>query len=134
MKKNHHKTYIFLFYMVFVIMRVEYTERMFLCCNVAAQNKVEFKIISPASGNGSNGVMRLAIGKSNHANSFVAVTSPKSKDFIRKFRNSCRVRSAKADNAHRPVNNSGLDIFKAFENNFFPCNTVRYSFCMFYIL
>ena len=64
--------------------RVIETVRVFICCDVITKNKVKLEKLTAFSCNRCDGVVRLALGFCEDVSLSVGITSPRSKNFIRK--------------------------------------------------
>ena len=104
--------------MVLVRVGVEYAQRMLRGSDVAPQYQIQLVQLSPASGNGSDGVVGFSVREGHNAHGFVGIAPPADKNFVRQLGKPYRVFAVQTDDAHRPLHNPRVDILIASEGDF----------------
>ena len=86
--------------------------------DIAAQNQVQFIQIGAATCDGSDGVVGFSIRESNNAGIQIGITTPCSEDLVRQICDPLGITTIEADNAHGPLDDTGMDVFITLEGDF----------------
>ena len=90
-----------------------YAQRVFLGGDVVSQHQVKLVHIAVLAGNGSDGVVRLAVSFRKDESSLIGVASPLGKDNVCQLHKSACVGVSEPYNGHGPLYSSHCNIFKA---------------------
>ena len=100
-----------------VRVRMVDSHREFLARQVVAEDKVEFKVLTAAARDGSDGVVRYVNRESNNAVFLVGITRPSDTDVLGELNESRLRLRAQTEDRHRPVDKSRFDLGEFFKFN-----------------
>ena len=112
---NFNQADIFLLDVVQLCVGMVDTQRMLLGCNIVAQHQIQLVILTSAAGNGGDGVVGLAAGLRIDESGLIGVDPPSQQDLGCQIAKLSSVGTGQTKDAHRPLDDAGLDILKALE-------------------
>ena len=91
------------------------------------RREVQFELAVPFPGDGRDRVVGLAVGLGEDECRFVRVASPGLQDVVREVDDPLVVFAAQADDGQRPVDEAGLDVFRAGGREFAFIRSLRHG-------
>ena len=98
-------------------MGMEYAQRMLLCGNIIAKNQIHLIVLSPAAGNGRDGIMGFPFGFRKDKGICIRITAPGLQDMVCQICDSLLIRAGQTDDTHGPLHDACLHILKAIEDD-----------------